>query len=75
MNEDKRLIEDTFPVKEVSAESTHEKNIRRMDTFPLSISGGRDFLLLHHGQLLMRHLTRDIGKRYKRMEPESGTWL
>ena len=29
MNEDKRLIEETFPVKEVSAESTHEKNIRR----------------------------------------------
>ena len=29
MNQDKRLIEETFPVKEVSAESTHEKNIRR----------------------------------------------
>ena len=29
MNEDKRLIEETFPVKEVSAESIHEKNIRR----------------------------------------------
>lgn len=29
MNEDKRLIEETFPVKEVSAESAHEKNIRR----------------------------------------------
>ena len=29
MNEDKRLIEETFPVKEVSAESVHEKNIRR----------------------------------------------
>ena len=29
MNEDKRLIEETFPVREVSAESVHEKNIRR----------------------------------------------
>ncbi len=29
MNQDKRLIEETFPVREVSAESTHEKNIRR----------------------------------------------
>ena len=29
MNQDKRLIEETFPVKEVSAESAHEKNIRR----------------------------------------------
>ena len=29
MNKDKRLIEETFPVKEVSAESVHEKNIRR----------------------------------------------
>ena len=29
MNENKRLIEETFPVKEVSDESTHEKNIRR----------------------------------------------
>ena len=29
MNEDKRFIEETFPVKEVSAESVHEKNIRR----------------------------------------------
>ncbi len=28
MNEDKRLIEDTFPVKEVSAEAAHEKYIR-----------------------------------------------
>ena len=29
MNEDKRFIEETFPVKEVSAEAAHEKNIRR----------------------------------------------
>ena len=29
MNQDKRLIEETFPVKEVSSESAHEKNIRR----------------------------------------------
>ena len=29
MNQDKRLIEETFPVKEVSTESAHEKNIRR----------------------------------------------
>ena len=28
MNQDKRFIEDTFPVKEVSAESAHEKYIR-----------------------------------------------
>ena len=28
MNEDKRFIEETFPVKEVSAESAHEKYIR-----------------------------------------------
>ena len=28
MNQDKRLIEETFPVKEVSAESAREKNIR-----------------------------------------------
>lgn len=29
MNEDKRFIEETFPVKEVSAESTHERYVRR----------------------------------------------
>ena len=29
MNQDKRLIEETFPAKEVSTESAHEKNIRR----------------------------------------------
>jgi len=29
MNTDKRLIEETFPVKEVSTEAAHERNIRR----------------------------------------------
>ena len=67
----KRLIEETFPIKEVSEESAHVKKTYDTDTFLHFISGGRGRPLASSRATAYAALTPATGE-HQRVESQTG---